>query len=93
MHSSVTTSAPTTRALAVWFRDELLFVRLEDGREIGVPLAWFPRLAHASEAQLTNYRLLGRGLMIHWPDVDEDLSIEALLRTDAAQQVRVPLPA
>jgi hypothetical protein len=57
-----------------------LAVDLMDGRTIIVPLAWFPRLLHASEAQRANWRIAGGGFGIHWPDVDEDLSTEGLLR-------------
>ena len=60
-------------------RDELI-VTLVDGRRISVPLAWFPRLSKASESELRNYELLGDGEGIHWPDIDEDLSVEGLLR-------------
>jgi len=59
--------------------DELL-VTLVDGRRISVPLAWFPRLAKASAKELQNYELLGDGEGIHWPDIDEDLSVQGLLR-------------
>jgi len=44
-----------------------------------VPLAWYPRLSHGSEAERTNWRLVGQGEGIHWPDLDEDISIESLL--------------
>jgi hypothetical protein len=60
--------------------DQLLVV-LADGRELSAPLAWFPRLAEATEAQRTNWRLIGRGQGIHWPDVDEDISVTSLLRS------------
>jgi hypothetical protein len=53
---------------------------LADGGRVSVPLAWFPRLLHASAAQLENYELLGEGVGIHWPDLDEDLSVSGLLR-------------
>ena len=59
--------------------DELV-VHLTDGRVLSVPLAWFPRLLEASSDQLSHWELLGNGEGIHWPDVDEDLSIEGLLR-------------
>jgi hypothetical protein len=61
-----------------------LAVDLADGRRISVPLAWFPRLLHAQPAQRQNWRLLGDGQGIHWPDLDEDLSVEGLLRGEAA---------
>jgi hypothetical protein len=57
-----------------------LFVVLADGRELSAPLAWFPRLAEANEPQRANWRLIGRGQGIHWPDVDEDISVASLLR-------------
>jgi hypothetical protein len=59
--------------------DEALIVDLADGRTITVPLAWFPRLAHATPAERANCRLIGGGSGIHWPDVDEDISVESLL--------------
>jgi len=70
----------SARAVKVGFTGaELLNVRLEDGREIAVPLAWFPRLANATETQRQNVRLIGHGVGIHWPDIDEDISVENLL--------------
>lgn len=60
-------------------RDEGLVVDLADGRTIAVPLAWFPRLVHASESERSNWRLIGKGQGIHWPDLDEDISVEGLL--------------
>ena len=52
----------------------------QDGRTISVPLAWYPRLLHASKEQLSNWKIAGGGYGIHWPDLDEDLSTEGLLR-------------
>jgi len=57
-----------------------LIVDLMDGRTISVPLAWYPRLMRASSEQRQNWELAGGGYGIHWPDVDEDLSTEGLLR-------------
>jgi hypothetical protein len=71
----------SARATSVRFTDDLLYVQLEDGREIGVPLAWFPRLSAATPEQRANWQLLGRGVGLHWPDVDEDLSVAGLLST------------
>jgi hypothetical protein len=59
--------------------DDMLGMRLEDGRWIAVPLAWFPRLQQASPEQRRNWKLIGRGIGIHWPDLDEDVSVENLL--------------
>ena len=61
-------------AANVYSEKKFLCVVLTDGREVRVPLEFYPRLAHATPAQRTNYRLIGRGTGIHWPDVDEDLS-------------------
>lgn len=69
------------RAVEVTCSDTALHVRLADGRELIVPLEWFPRLRAASTNQLRQYRLLGGGVGIHWPDLDEDLSVEGLLAT------------
>lgn len=60
-------------------KDELR-VNLRDGRTISVPLAWHPRLLNATVAQRKNWRVAGGGYGIHWPDIDEDLSTEGLLR-------------
>jgi hypothetical protein len=66
-------------ALAVRVNDLDLAVDMADGRTITVPVAWFPRLAHGSGAERANWRLIGRGQGIHWPDLDEDISVESLL--------------
>jgi Protein of unknown function (DUF2442)/Domain of unknown function (DUF4160) len=67
-------------AVDVRVSDEQLLVVLADGRELAAPLTWFPRLAEATDEQRRNWRLIGRGHGIHWPDVDEDISVESLLR-------------
>ena len=67
-------------ALQVEFTDDDLIVLLTDGRRVSVPLVWFPRLAKANREQLENYQLLGEGEGIHWPEIDEDLSVAGLLR-------------
>jgi hypothetical protein len=78
----MSTSAVERIALAteVTFGSDDMTVTLADGRKLSIPLAWFPRLAKASSAQLLNYQLLGDGEGIHWPELDEDLSVEGLLR-------------
>ena len=63
----------------VSFVDEVLQVFLSDGREIRVPLEWFPKLRDASPEERLHWRLIGKGIGIHWPDLDEDLSLEGLL--------------
>lgn len=68
------------RAKEVLVSNDELTVVLADGRRVSTPLTWFPRLLQASAEQRSNYELLGDGVGIHWPDIDEDLSIEGLLR-------------
>ena len=63
----------------VTYTEESIVVQLLDGRTISAPLIWFPRLAKASREQLNNWELLGDGDGIHWPDLDEDLSVKGLL--------------
>ncbi len=58
----------------------MLRVNLSDGRDVWVPLEWFPRLRDATPEQRKNWRLIGRGIGIHWEDVDEDISVASLLR-------------
>jgi hypothetical protein len=64
----------------VAFEDNVLQVFLSDGREIRVPLEWFPKLRDASPEARQHWRLIGKGVGIHWPDLDEDISLEGLLR-------------
>ena len=78
MSSLVVEARP--RAVEVSVTDDELRVVLADGRALSVPLAWFPRLLHATSAQRQRFELLGDGEGIHWPDVDEDLSVAGLLR-------------
>jgi Protein of unknown function (DUF2442) len=77
----MSTSSVRVEPLAIDVRvtEDALRVVLADGREISVPLAWFPRLQEASPEQLRKWRLIGGGIGIHFPDVDEDVSIDSLL--------------
>ena len=68
------------RVRNVSFSEDSFTVELMDGRAITTPLAWFPRLLHATPEQRQNWQISGAGYGIHWPDVDEDLSTEGLLR-------------
>ncbi|MBA2712921.1 MAG: DUF2442 domain-containing protein [Rubrobacteraceae bacterium] len=68
------------RVTDVEFTDDELSVALMDGRTISVPLTWYPRLLNATVAQRSNWKISGGGYGIHWPDIDEDLSTEGLLR-------------
>lgn len=72
------------RVASVEFDDKRLIVGLKDGRMIAVPLTWFPRLADATPGQLSNWQTCGAGYGIHWPELDEDLSTEGLLRGSQA---------
>jgi len=73
------TEASRVFATDVRCEGDLLRVRLSDGREVSVPLEWFPRLRDATEEQRANWRLIGRGIGIHWEDIDEDISVAGLL--------------
>jgi hypothetical protein len=66
-------------AQQVTVTDDALIVDLVDGRTVSVPVSWYPRLAHGTPAERSNWRLLGRGEGIHWPDLDEDISVAGLL--------------
>ena len=73
-------STADERVSGVSFDADRLIVDLMDGRTISVPLAWYPRLFDATVKQRQNWRIAGAGYGIHWPDIDEDLSTEGLLR-------------
>ena len=77
MSTSAVSLDPT--AIDVDVSDTLLRITLADGREVAAPLAWFPRLRDATPEQRKHWRLIGRGVGIHWPDVDEDVSVRGLL--------------
>lgn len=66
-------------ATDVSFSDDTFRVVLEDGRELSVPLVWFPRLLHGTPEQRQQWELIGRGEGIHWPGLDEDISVGGLL--------------
>ena len=68
-----------SRATAVQISSDTLTVELTDGRSLSVPLAWYPRLAHATAAERSNWRLIGGGEGIAWPEVEEDLSVGSLI--------------
>lgn len=59
--------------------DDVLLAHLADGRSISVPLSWYPRLLHAAPEERRNYEIGGRGHGVHWPDLDEDISVQNLL--------------
>jgi hypothetical protein len=66
-------------AESVYFSEDSMIVRLDDGRSLSVPLAWYPRLLQGTPAERANYELIGDGEGIHWPELDEDISVEGLL--------------
>ena len=82
--------AADERVSSVNFPDESLSVGLMDGRTITVPLVWYPRLLSATQEQRNRWEISGGGYGIHWPDLDEDLSTEGLLR--GAPAPRLPAP-
>jgi hypothetical protein len=75
MHISEAVAA----AKRVWFDNENMWLELTDGRQLSVPLAYFPRLLHATPEQRQNYEMSGGGIGIHWEEIDEDISVSGLL--------------
>ena len=88
---SVSSSPGQGAGTDVRVTDDKLSADLIDGRTITVPLAWYPKLLHATAAQRSNWRIAGGGYGIHWPDIGEDLSSEGLLRGAPAPR-RAPCP-
>ena len=76
-HSAIERQVP--RAVSVSVNSEMVEVVLDYGRVISAPLAWFPRLLHGSEEERSRTEFIGNGEGLHWPDLDEDVSVEALL--------------
>ena len=78
----------SSSAKSLRFDEDTMWVALTDGRVLGVPLVWFPRLLHASAAQRDKYQISFRGNGLHWEELDEDISLEGLLagRGDMTRQ-------
>ena len=74
-----TTEVSVPEAMTFEVTEDTLTAELSDGRTISVPLAWYPRLVHATPEERGNWELIGGGQGIHWPDLDEDISVEMLL--------------
>jgi hypothetical protein len=74
--STLTFEANATK---IWFDEENMWVALTDGRQLSIPLVYFPRLLHASPEQRNHYELSGGGTGIHWEEIDEDLSVPGLI--------------
>ena len=77
--NSSTTEVRLVTAQNVTVTEDALVIDLVDGRTISAPLAWYPRLLHGEPEERDNWRLIGQGAGIHWPDLDEDISIENVL--------------
>ncbi len=84
---------PAQRVKDVHLSEDTLAVDLVDGRAIVAPLAWYPRLLNATPEQRANWKVSGAGYGIHWPDIDEDLSTEGLLRGAPAAPEPAPTGA
>ena len=80
-------ATPGERIMQARCSDDSVVVELADGRTISAPLAWYPRLLHATPQQRANCSIAGAGYGIHWPEIDEDLSVEGLLRGAPAPRV------
>ena len=81
------TSHDLPRAQKIWFDHDNLWVELTDGRQIGVPLAYFPRLLQGSPDQRDKWEMSGGGTGLHWEELDEDISVPGLLAGIAQQHV------
>ena len=79
MNTSIAEQIKVPGIVTVTFSDEAMTVSLTDGRIISIPLAWYPRLSEANRKQLENYEISPSGYGIHWPDLDEDLSVLGFL--------------
>jgi hypothetical protein len=77
--STLVVEAESILAQSVAVSGDALVVELTDGRSLSVPLAWFPRLQHGSQAERDNWRIIGAGDGINWPDLDEDISVAGLV--------------
>lgn len=77
--STLAVKSRSSLAEDVQFDSSMMHIRLLDGRVISAPLEWFPKLRDASARQRKNWRLIGHGVGIHWNDIDEDISVSALL--------------
>ncbi len=75
--STLKVSVP--EAMTIEVTEDTLTAELSDGRTVSVPLSWYPRLVHATPEERNNWRLIGPGEGVHWPDLDEDISVEMLL--------------
>ena len=84
--NSLATKQIEIRATSVRVSDDALIVDLSDGRTVSAPLAWYPRLLYGTSAERDDYQLIGEGLGIHWPQLDEDISAEGILAGRRSQE-------
>ena len=77
--SSLMTEIEITNAVKVSVSDETLTVGLDDGRFLSIPVSWYPRLMHGTKEERDNYGFIGNGSGIHWPDLDEDISVQGVI--------------
>lgn len=84
--TTLETEIQTVRALNVSVTDDSIIIDLEDGRTVTAPLAWYPRLQHGTEKERRHWRLIGHGEGIHWPELDEDVSVENILYGKHSQE-------
>ena len=89
--SSLSLKTQTVNALRVTLTEDSLAVDLSDGRTVSVPLVWYPRLLHGSPRERNNWRLIAGGEGIHWPDLDEDLSVEGIILGRASGESQASL--
>ncbi len=89
--SSLSLRMQAVNALRVTLTDDSLAVDLSDGRTVSVPLVWYPRLLHGSPRERNNWRLIAGGEGIHWPDLDEDLSVEGIILGRASGESQASL--
>lgn len=78
-------------AITVSVTDSTINIELKDGRSLSVPISWYPRLEHATKAERDNWALTGSGIGIHWPDIDEDISVEALVAGTPSKESQASL--
>jgi hypothetical protein len=87
--STIEIEVPFAKDVAV--TEATLSVELSDGRIISVPLTWYPRLVHATPSERNNWRIIGKGQGVHWPDLDEDISVEGLIVGKSSGESRTSL--
>ncbi len=86
----MTTPVADPSATRIWCDDEKLWIELTDGRVLGTPLGFYPRLMHATPAQRAQVETSGEGTGLHWPDIDEDISAQGMLTGSPARRPEVP---